>query len=296
MSAKGNRGGARSRFLASPRLSISGVFSKEGFTLVELLVVIAIIAILASLLLPALSHVKAKGQSIACTSNLRQLKLALKLYVGDNHDNFPRNIASTPNEAPGPGNWTSIEGWVLGNARTDSTDVNLKNGALWHYLGAVRVYKCPADKSIVKNRPELPRFRSYSLSMWLNYYDLYPTPSQALPAAIFKEAEAIHPDRIFSFICANERSIDIGSFGPWSDLANTFWWGNTPGERHSKGANLSFLDDHVEFHRWLYTPKLNTGSDARKNAANQLDRSDHLWLLERTPYAYWPKRKGPILP
>src|SRR5438067_8059771 len=76
-----------------------GLDAKQGFTLIELLVVIAIIAILAAMLLPALSNAKAKAVQTQCLSNLKQLNLAMVLYCGDNRDRTPaRESVSNPNQ------------------------------------------------------------------------------------------------------------------------------------------------------------------------------------------------------
>jgi prepilin-type N-terminal cleavage/methylation domain-containing protein/prepilin-type processing-associated H-X9-DG protein len=265
----------------------------DGFTLIELLVVIAIIAILASLLLPALAKAKAKSQGIACASNLRQLGLALALYAGDNAGFFPRNILEGSGNSA---NWVTIEGgWVLGNAKKDRTDANLRDGVLWKYVQNIGVYKCSTARSNVLGQPGLRRFRSYSLSLWLNGHDGPSSHPITHPATILKDTGAARPVEIFSFICANERSIDTGCFGPWYGPVDTFYWANTPGELHNQGAYLAFLDGHVARHRWHYTPKRYTG-EMGATSANAMDREDHRWLLEHSPYWYWFGRKGPTLP
>lgn len=238
-----------------------------GFTLIELLVVIAIIAILAGMLLPALSSAKAKGQAISCMNNLKQLTLGWCEYVQDNNDALPPNVVLSSGQA-GAGSW------VLGNAQTDSTTTNIEGGVLYRYVGATSVYRCPADKSTVKNQAGVAKTRSYSSNWWLNgYYDppSGPSPGQT-PEDKSKLAQLAAPSQIYVFIDEQEQSIDDGTLVVASDKYQTpnQWW-DLPANRHNQGSNLTFADGHAEPWHWKWPKNFQSHI---LTAANQSDHDD----------------------
>ncbi len=138
----------------------------SGFTLIELLVVIAIIAILAAMLLPALTKAKLKGQGIQCMNNHRQLLLGWTLYAHDNNDNLTYAYVKSglPEESAA---------WVTGNMNfnPDAWDIthDLVKSPLWPLTGkSPGIWKCPADHSTTQTSGGAkPRVRSMSMNMWV---------------------------------------------------------------------------------------------------------------------------------
>ena len=237
--------------------------------MLELLVVIAIIAILAALLLPSLSKAKTKGQGVACTANLKQLQLCWQLYTDDNADSLPGNTALNPGDLSNRGAWTADPvSWLQGNAWTDTTPTNLQRGVLYHYNQSLGIYHCPADRSTVLDQGIVPRNRSVSMSMYMNFRTERDNPGYELCWHRLGQIQRPGPSQAAVFIEEHEKSIQQSAFGinapnSLTLFNSSLWtWISFPATRHNNAGTLSFADGHVATWRWR---EGNTAQIAQRN-------------------------------
>ena len=225
---------------------------KNGFTLTELLVVIAVIAILAALLLPALSKSKSRTQAIACLNNLRQLSICWHLYTGDNNDLLVPND-NIAGGAPGPS-------WCQGTGILETNTTAIESGLLYGYNRSTAGEHGPTDGatggSVSGTKLSQLRNRSYNLSQSVNGD---PTDWLATHIPNFNKLSQINgptPSQCLVFIDENEDTMLDTHFGmPTANYGNTNQWWDMPANRHDQGANLSFADSHAEHWRWA-VPKI----------------------------------------
>jgi|YelNatPaOPRAMG01_1025707.scaffolds.fasta_scaffold02612_6 prepilin-type N-terminal cleavage/methylation domain-containing protein/prepilin-type processing-associated H-X9-DG protein len=237
---------------------LNGSRKQGAFTLIELLVVIAIIGILAALLLPSLRKSTEKVRTLQCLHNIRSLQIAWQMYVDDHNGRLPLNNYVVKLQNNGSNDETLITGesWAPGDARYDTTTENLEKGLLFPYLKNAAVFKCPSDFSTAEtpNGEPLnrPRVRSVNMSIWLACDEnVETTTRKKLSIYHIGQIKAPRPSQFFVFIDTHEKAIGDPSFGiyPPGDPRGEYWV-DLPTDRHNKGANISFVDGHVEHWRW----------------------------------------------
>ena len=217
---------------------------QPAFTLIELLVVIAIIAILAGMLLPALSKAKSKALGIKCLNNLRQLTVAWTVYADDNGDRLaPNNWGADSTNAWVGGNVAAAPGWT--------NELDIKNGRLWKYNNSLEIYRCPSDVVFKKGLTSVLRVRSFAMSGRMGLSDVTFINPKLQNFIKFSSITRPSPSGAFVFADEQQNSIDDGYFAVEADEPNAGFWMNVPASRHGKSGLLSMADAHVESWRWV---------------------------------------------
>jgi prepilin-type N-terminal cleavage/methylation domain-containing protein/prepilin-type processing-associated H-X9-DG protein len=231
---------------------------QNGFTLIELLVVIAIIAILAAMLLPALSSAKEKANQIHCVSNHKQMALAWGMYKDENNGHL---VVDDP--------WGGVNypSWVYGNMSVASDATNLaliKTGLLFPFVSNPGVYHCPSDRTA--------NVRSYSMQPQLAcYMDGQKFDGQAGAGIsgyppVYVENQMVKPPPSLMIVFLDESLLTIND-GYYFLGATGNQWTDIPGSLHSHGCNFSFGDGHAEHKHWIdpRTSALTSGATTPNN-------------------------------
>jgi prepilin-type N-terminal cleavage/methylation domain-containing protein/prepilin-type processing-associated H-X9-DG protein len=259
------------------RLSSQG----KGFTLIELLVVIAIIAILAAMLLPALTKAKQRAQAINCVANLKQLALGWTMYAGDNHDQMVLNWLNTSDYMGTTNSW--IDGQI-GEVNTPSGATNIiaiQQGVLYQYNPNINIYVCPASIIGPAGMPTAKVDRNYSIDHRMGgnvtwFYNTATIPNYTKVSQVLNPG----PSSAIAFVDESINTIDDGLFylGPASANPATGTWQNSPTVRHGRGGAFSFVDGHAERWGWQVLNKEN-GQNTPVSTYGSLTENDYIRLL-----------------
>jgi prepilin-type N-terminal cleavage/methylation domain-containing protein/prepilin-type processing-associated H-X9-DG protein len=228
---------------------------RRGFTLIELIIVIAIIAILSSILLPALSKAKARAQGITCLNNTKQLTMAWMIYADDHNGVLAYNLGWSTTNLSMNLNWVNnVLDWNVVNSDNTNIAKVVETGLGPYASKEVNIYRCPSDRvlsDVQRAAGWSSRVRSYSMNAMIGDAGTFSQAGYNVnnPDYIqfFKYTAIPRPADIFVFLDEHPDSIDDGYFVNNSDYPR---WRDLPASYHNNAGTFSFTDGHAESHRW----------------------------------------------
>ncbi len=232
----------------------------NGFSMTELLVVIAMIAIMAGMLMPALSKGKRQAIAAACLSNQKLLAGAFHMYSQDNADRIVQMADYVTGEMfyPAGGFWGGPmpgPSWPTATEAVAAVENGLRSSnALYFYCNNLNVYHCPGDPRMFRSP------NGHDLNGWA--YDSYartqnlggePFDNYWGAGATYEKMSAIFvPGATFSMIeAADWRGFNVGTWAVNWMGKNSFEWQDPPAIWHANVCSIGFADGHGALHRWV---------------------------------------------